>query len=105
MARRCPVMRLKRVDFPTLGLPTMTTVGMALDMIFHDSRRGKGGISAVPTDRRTFWVGSGFRHRTAKSPKRLSTRAELDVLYCGGGFGPTATSAAMPGPQVMLIMG
>ena len=39
MERRCPVMRLKRVDFPTLGLPTMTTVGMALDMILHDSRR------------------------------------------------------------------
>jgi hypothetical protein len=29
MARRCPVIRLKRVDFPTLGLPTMTTVGVA----------------------------------------------------------------------------
>src|SRR5436190_21807401 len=39
IARRCPVMRLKRVDFPTLGLPTMTTVGMALDMKFYDSRR------------------------------------------------------------------
>jgi len=38
-------MRLKRVDFPTLGLPTMTTVGMALDMNLHDSRRGKGGGS------------------------------------------------------------
>src|SRR5580700_6899932 len=37
MARRCPVMRLKRVDFPTLGLPTMTTVGMALDIKNHDS--------------------------------------------------------------------
>src|SRR5450432_548550 len=37
MARRCPVMRLKRVDFPTLGLPTMTTVGMASDMKLHDS--------------------------------------------------------------------
>src|SRR2546421_3093892 len=39
IARRCPVMRLKRVDFPTLGLPTTTTVGMALDMKFYDSRR------------------------------------------------------------------
>src|SRR5258708_4562057 len=39
MERRCPVIRLKRVDFPTLGLPTMTTVGMAFDMILHDSRR------------------------------------------------------------------
>src|SRR5690242_8175589 len=38
MARLCPVMRLKRVDFPTLGLPTMTTVGMAADMKSHDSR-------------------------------------------------------------------
>src|ERR1039457_6624531 len=47
MARRCPVMRLKRVDFPTLGLPTMTTVGMALDMIFHDSRRGPRGYGAT----------------------------------------------------------
>src|ERR1043165_934430 len=37
MARLCPVMRLKRVDFPTLGLPTMTTVGTA-DMNPHDSR-------------------------------------------------------------------
>src|SRR5947207_9695799 len=38
MARRCPVIRLKRVDFPTLGLPTMTTVGMAADMKLHDNR-------------------------------------------------------------------
>src|SRR5438876_11496091 len=38
MARRCPVMRLKRVDLPTLGLPTMTTVGMAFGMKLHDSR-------------------------------------------------------------------
>src|SRR6516225_4305533 len=38
MARRCPVIRLKRVDFPTLGLPTMTTVGMAADMKSHDNR-------------------------------------------------------------------
>src|SRR5215471_17853812 len=37
MARRDPVMRLKRVDFPTLGLPTMTTVGMAADMKPHNS--------------------------------------------------------------------
>jgi hypothetical protein len=27
MARREPVMRLKRVDLPTLGRPTSTTVG------------------------------------------------------------------------------
>src|SRR5215467_4717610 len=40
MARRCPVMRLKRVDFPTLGLPTMTTVGMAADMKSHDNSEG-----------------------------------------------------------------
>src|SRR5438552_5482009 len=38
MARRCPVMRLKRVDFPTLGLPTMTTVGMGAGMKSHDNR-------------------------------------------------------------------
>src|SRR5690242_10033220 len=38
MARRCPVIRLKRVDFPTLGRPTITTVGMAWDMNPHDSR-------------------------------------------------------------------
>jgi hypothetical protein len=42
MERRCPVMRLKRVDFPTLGLPTMTTVGMAFDMILYDSRHAMG---------------------------------------------------------------
>ena len=29
---------MKRVDFPTLGLPTMTTVGMAADMKNHDNR-------------------------------------------------------------------
>ena len=27
MERRSPVMRLKSVDFPTLGRPTITTVG------------------------------------------------------------------------------
>src|ERR1051325_2995192 len=37
MARRCPVMRLKRVDFPSLGLPTITTVGTVFDMSFHDT--------------------------------------------------------------------
>jgi peroxiredoxin Q/BCP len=30
-------MRLKRVDFPTLGLPTTTTVGSACGMRLHDS--------------------------------------------------------------------
>src|ERR1022692_3317313 len=44
MERRCPVMRLKRVDFPTLGLPTMTTVGR-LDMLLHDSRGGNCALS------------------------------------------------------------
>jgi hypothetical protein len=32
MARRWPVMRLKRVDLPTFGRPTMTTVGMGFGM-------------------------------------------------------------------------
>jgi hypothetical protein len=31
MARRCPVMRLNKVDFPTFGLPTITTLGNGLD--------------------------------------------------------------------------
>jgi hypothetical protein len=31
MERRLPVMRLNKVDFPTFGLPTMTTVGSDLD--------------------------------------------------------------------------
>ena len=39
MARRCPVMRLKRVDFPTLGRPTITTVGRLPGMHPHDSAR------------------------------------------------------------------
>src|SRR5664279_3696633 len=46
MERRCPVMRLKRVDFPTLGLPTITTVGMAFDMLSHDSSH-RGSPTAV----------------------------------------------------------
>src|SRR5690242_13716537 len=32
MARRWPVIRLNRVDFPTFGLPTMTTVGVMSGM-------------------------------------------------------------------------
>src|SRR5581483_12328629 len=39
MARLSPVMRLKRVDFPTLGRPTITTVGRAADMHPHDTAR------------------------------------------------------------------
>jgi len=39
MARRCPVIRLKSVDFPTLGRPTMTTVGVVCDMNLHNSSR------------------------------------------------------------------
>src|SRR5947209_3662601 len=38
IARRCPVIRLKRVDFPTLGLPTMTTVGVVCGMRLYNSR-------------------------------------------------------------------
>src|SRR5437867_8708810 len=66
IARRCPVMRLKRVDFPTLGLPTMTTVGMAADMKPHDSSGGDpaGAKRWYPIfldleDRRVLVVGAG----------------------------------------------
>src|SRR5579872_5369180 len=48
MARRCPVMRLKRVDFPTLGRPTITTVGRVADMHPHDSACILGPFPAIP---------------------------------------------------------
>src|SRR5579883_3506501 len=35
MALRCPVIRLKRVDLPTFGRPTITTVGVSFGMKFN----------------------------------------------------------------------
>src|SRR5688572_5929307 len=52
IARRFPVIRLKRVDFPTLGLPTMTTVGTAVDMNLHDSRRDAANLYPIFLDLR-----------------------------------------------------
>ncbi len=36
MDRRCPVIRLNKVDLPTFGRPTITTVGVSFGMCFHD---------------------------------------------------------------------
>ena len=33
MDRRCPAIRLKRVDFPTLGRPTRATIGVDIHLL------------------------------------------------------------------------
>ena len=51
MERRCPVIALKRVDFPTLGLPTMTTVGRPSDWDMAATSVASGfPVTAPPCD-------------------------------------------------------
>src|SRR5271165_3972929 len=62
-------MRLKRVDFPTLGRPTMTTVGVLADMNLHDSSPTlpQAG-NQVNVFANTAACGAGFSLRGALAP-------------------------------------
>src|SRR5690348_15681792 len=66
IARRSPVIRLKSVDFPTLGRPTITTVGSKADMHPHDNAaaRVNFGFETLPGISGSPWAaGAGSRRR------------------------------------------
>src|ERR1022692_3858887 len=106
MARRCLVMRLKRVDFPTLGRPTMTTRGGFGSCVFYDSRRG--AVTVVPQGFRTrFWTNEANKgfvffilcRRNPIRPHRLGLGESILVLG-GDRVSPKALSFFLRQPHL-----
>src|ERR1035441_3214 len=99
IARRCPVIRLKRVDLPTLGRPTMTTVGVTSGMpliiagrIIALRERDRGLAGKERASRRILGLAT-----RAGLPASAHERPQENPLECATAALPAADTSARSG--------